>query len=182
MTNPRTKLTIADYMATPDGQRYQLLDGDLILAPSPTRKHQKVSIRLSTAINSFVDFQRLGEVYEAPFDVFLSEHNVVQPDILFVSADRLDIITEGNVQGAPDLAVEILSPGTASEDQGRKRVLYEEHGVLEYWIVDPETNTVEVLVASEIGFNTAANYNAGDTLVSPLLTGLSINLGPIFAD
>ena len=80
------------------------------------------------------------------------------------------------------MVVEILSPSTAFEDQGRKRTLYEEHGVQEYWMVDPETNTVEVLVASESGFATAATYNDGDTLVSTLLRGLSIDLEPIFAD
>ncbi len=182
MTNSRTKLTIADYMATADDKRYQLLDGDLILAPSPIEKHQWISGQIYSALNVFVNSQRLGRVYCAPLDVILSENDVVQPDVLFVSNERNSVRTGRNIQGAPDLVVEILSPSTAFEDQGRKRALYQEHGVQEYWMVDPETNTVEILVASERGFTTADTYNDGDTLVSTLLRGLSIDLEPIFAD
>jgi Uma2 family endonuclease len=105
---------------------------------------------------------------------------VVQPDILFVSNERAGIVTEANIQGAPDLVVEILSPSTARYDLGYKRVLYSEKGVLEYWIVDPEAETIEVMAAGDRGLATHAFYRRGDTLTSPLLEGLAIDLEQVF--
>ena len=113
MTRPKIKFTVDDYMTTPDDKRFQLLDGELILAPSPTSKHQAISLALSSALHQFVRQNGLGIVRYAPLDVFLSEYDVVQPDLLFVSNDRSDIVTEANIQGAPDLVVEILSPGVS---------------------------------------------------------------------
>ena len=181
MTNPRIKFTVKDYMSTPDDQRYQLLDGELVLAPSPTTRHQTICLELSLPLSNFVKANQLGTVFIAPMDVFFSENDVAQPDILFVSNARSRIITEPNIQGAPDLVVEILSPGTVSYDRGYKRDLYGQHGVLEYWLVDPGVNSVEVLALGETGFATAATYSRESVLASPLLTGLSIDLGPIFA-
>ena len=180
MTNPRVKFTINDYLTTPDDKRYQLLDGELILAPSPTTKHQRVSRNLFWAVGGFVMSHELGEVFFAPYDVFLSDE-VTQPDVLFVSNARSGIITEANIQGAPDLVVEVLSPGTARYDQGYKRTLYYRHGVREYWLVDPDTETVEVLTEGDEALTLAGTYNRGEALTSPLLPGLSIDLGPVFA-
>ncbi len=116
MTRPRIKFTVKDYMSTPDGKRYQLLEGELIAAPSPTSKHQSISGRLYLTMTQFVTQSRLGRVWYAPLDVILSDHDVVQPDILFVSNARANIVTEANVQGAPDLVVEVLLPATAQHD------------------------------------------------------------------
>ena len=107
---PRIKFTVADYMTTPEDKRYQLLDGDLILAPSPTTRHQRILLRLSRFLDEFVTSNELGEVFLAPYDVIFANEDVAQPDLLFVSNARADIVTASNIQGAPDLVVEILSP------------------------------------------------------------------------
>ncbi|MCH7606294.1 MAG: Uma2 family endonuclease [Chloroflexi bacterium] len=178
--NPRIKFTVKDYMSTPEGTRYQLLDGEMILAPSPTSRHQTVSIQLFSALREYVREHALGRVWYAPLDVVLSNHDVAQPDIFFVSNARSGIITEPNIQGAPDLVVEILSTGTAQYDRGYKQALYSHHGVREYWMVDPDAETVEVLTESDQGLMLQASYSGEQTLTSPLLEGLAIGLDEIF--
>ena len=113
-------------------------------------------------------------------DVVLSNYDVAQPAILFVSNARSDIVTEGNIQGAPDLVVEILSPNTAVYDRGYKVALYSRHGVREYWLVDPDAETVEVLVLGEGGLSPHQVFGTGQTLESPLLEGLSLKLEDLF--
>ena len=178
---PWIKFTVKDYMSTPEGARYQLLDGEMILAPSPTSRHQNIVLRLSLALSQFVQANSLGRVWFAPLDVVLSNYDVAQPDILFVSNARSGIVTEANIQGAPDLVVEILSPGTATYDRGYKQALYSRHNVREYWLVDPDADTVEVLAESQEGLATVASYDAAGTLTSPLLEGLAIELAGIFS-
>jgi Uma2 family endonuclease len=178
---PRIKFTVKDYMTVPEDKRYQLLDGELILAPSPVTKHQRVLIRLAQTLIAFVTSHHLGEVFIAPYDVFLSEYDVVQPDILFVCNTRFAIITEANIQGAPDLVVEVLSPGTARYDLGYKQTLYSRHGVREYWQVDPDAETVAVLTESPTGLALTATYQREQELRSPLLESLTINLEQVFA-
>ena len=178
---PKIKFSVDDYMTTPDEKRYQLLAGELILAPAPKDIHQAIVGHLFVALYQFVNQLGLGWVRVSPYDVVLSRYDVFQPDILFVSNSRAGIITEANIQGAPDLVVEVLSPGTAHYDRGYKRTLYGRHGVLEYWLVDPEAETVEVLTLEDNGLApAAATYCRGDTLASPLLAGLSIDLEPVF--
>ena len=178
---PKIKFTVADYMTTPEDKRYQLLDGDLILAPAPTDKHQAISLHLAVSLHQFVQENDLGLVRYAPYDVVLSDYDVFQPDILFVSNARSDIVTEANIQGAPDLVVEILSPGTATYDRGYKQGLYSRHDVREYWLVDPDAETVEVLAESQEGLVPIATYDAAGTLTSPLLEGLAIELAGVFS-
>ncbi len=180
MTNPRIKFTVKDYMSMPDGNRCQLLDGEIVPALSPTTRHQTILGRLSIALHEWVNSSQLGRVWVAPLDVILTDHDVAQPDILFVSNGRANIVNEANLQGAPDLVVEILSPATAQHDREYKRTLYSRHGVREYWLVDPEEDVVEVWTESETGLVLAATYQQGDTLASPLLQGLSIPLEAIF--
>ena len=181
MAQPRTKFTVADYMAMPEDQRYQLLDGELILAASPSNKHQSANMHLSVALYQFVTARGLGKVWAAPFDVVLSNHDVAQPDILFVSNERAGIITEANIQGAPDLVVEVLSPTTEGHDRGYKLTLYSRHGVREYWLVDPVAERVEVFTTGAEGLTLTATYQRGQTLVSPLLPELSIDLERVFS-
>lgn len=138
-------------------------------------------MHLLQAIDAFVRANNLGEVFLSPCDVVLSNYDVVQPDILFVSHARSGIVTEANLQGAPDLVGEILSPSTAQYDRGYKRTLYGRHGVREYWLVDPEAQRVEVLVGSTGGLAPAATYQRGQALVSPLLAGLTIELDQLFS-
>ena len=105
---PKIKFTVKDYMSTPEGTRYQLLDGEMILAPSPTEKHQRLLANLYRLVYAFVSDAELGRVWFAPLDVVLSNYDVAQPDLMFVSNERAGILNEANVQGAPDLVVEIL--------------------------------------------------------------------------
>ena len=178
---PKTRLTVADYMNTPDEVRCQLIDGELVLAPSPTPGHQRIGRQIMRVLDGFVQLHRLGETYFAPLDVVFPDHEVFQPDILFVSNERRDIITEANIRGAPDLVVEILSPSTARYDRGYKQDVYAQEGVKEYWMVNPATETVEVLTARNGGWRLAATFGFEDRLVSPLLPGLSVDLGEVFA-
>ena len=178
---PWIKFTVKDYMSTPEGKRYQLLDGEMILAPSPATRHQSILMQLVMELNRFVYANSLGRVWSAPLDVVLSDHDVAQPDILFVSNARSEIVTEPNIQGAPDLVVEILSPGTATYDRGYKQALYSLHGVREYWLVDPDAETVEVLSEGAQALLLHATHRRGESLTSPLLTGLAIDLEQVFA-
>ena len=180
-TKLRTKLTYEDYRNTPDDERYELIDGELIMSPSPREAHQYADVELGATLHTFVKLHNLGRVYHAPFDVVLSDTDVVQPDLLFVSRERLHIITEDNIQGAPDLAVEILSPSTSARDRGYKRDLYAKHGVKEYWQVDTDAKQITVLSLNADGdYDVVAVYGVGQTLASPLLPGFALNLDEIF--
>ena len=181
-TKPTTKLTYEDYRKTPDDERWELLDGELVMAPSPTTAHQKVSRTLVRIVEDFVTQMQLGEVLNAPLDVVLSNTTVVQPDLLFVSTERQHIVTDTNIQGAPDLVVEILSPSTTSRDWRIKMDLYAQHGVHEYWIVDPEGQRVWVMAGGDRALDEVATTPRGDTLTSPTLTGFSAPLDQVFPE
>ena len=174
------KLTYHDYVQLPDDKRYEIVEGELFLVPAPHLYHQQVVGRLWMSLYAHAKDNHLGEVFLAPCDVVLSEITVVQPDLMFVSSRHQGILTDANIQGAPDLVVEILSPTTRGRDLGLKRSLYSKHGVLEYWIVDPEAKTVEVLSLTETGFRTHAIVPRTGTLNSPLFPVLSLALSDIF--
>ena len=128
-----------------DGNRYEAIEGDLHMTPAPTTLHQRVSKRLTYALDRILERPGLGEVFVAPYGVeFPATGEGVQPDIVFVSRKRREIITEAGIVGAPDLVVEILSPSTAGRDRTIKLRLYERHGVREYWIVDTDENAIDV--------------------------------------
>ena len=179
----RRKLTYEDYVLFPeDGQRHEILDGEHYVTPAPTLTHQRVSRKLSVKLALFVDEHRLGEVFYAPFDVLLSEHDVVQPDLLFVSNERMAILTEANAQGAPDLVIEILSSSTQRRDGTLKRDRYEGFDVREYWMVDPVRRTIRVYRREAAGFGASSLFSATaeDVLTTPLLPGLEIRVSEIF--
>lgn len=180
-TEPAVKLTYEDYANIPGDERYELIDGELILAAAPNEIHQRVSKRLLSRLLA-AEEQGLGWVYDAPFDVVLSDTEVVQPDLLFVSKDRADIITPANVQGAPNLVVEILSPSTAQRDWTQKRELYAKYGVQEFWPIDPEAGMVWVLSLRNGEYEIAGIYEEGQMLISPTLAGLTIDLGYVFGE
>ena len=142
-------LTYADYAALPDdGHRYQLLEGELVMTPSPSAWHQDVSRQLEFKLLAHVEEHDLGAVFDAPLDVTLDERTVVQPDILFISKARAGIRQGARIIGAPDLCVEILSPGTVQLDRVRKLELYARFNVTHYWIVDLSARTIEEFVLS----------------------------------
>ena len=174
------KFTYEDYRNAPDDKRFELLDGELIVSPSPKEAHQRTGMTLGAPLHVFVKAGGLGRVYSAPFDVVLSDTDVVQPDLLFVSNERAHIITEDNIQGAPDLVVEIPSPSTADQDRTFKRALYARHGVREYWLVDTTAKNVTILLLGEQGFDLVGIYGEGQTLTSPTLPGFTLDLDKIF--
>ena len=178
--NPAIKFTYEDYLNAPEDERYELLDGELVMALAPGERHQSVSIRLGWKLVQFVTENRLGKVYPAPFDVVLSDLDVVQPDLIFVSNERAHIITPANIQGGPDLVVEILSPSTAERDKTFKYALYAEHGVGEYWMVNTDAKTITVLLLRERGFAVESIYGEGETLESPTLGGFALTIDDVF--
>ncbi len=179
--NPAIKFTYEDYQHTPDDQRYELLDGELIMPPAPSLSHQRIDAKLGWRLAQFVEERDLGEVFSAPCDVVLSNTDVVQPDLLFVSKALVHLLLGGaNVLGAPDLVVEILSPSTAGLDRTLKRALYARHGVREYWLVDPDARTVTVLWLAGNDFEVVALYGEGETMTSPTLQEFAVNLDEIF--
>ena len=176
---PKLKLTYEDYAKTPDDERYELIDGELIAMPSPKAIHQKTLKLIAWGFHS-VEARGLGTFYFAPFDVVLSSTNVVQPDLIFISSARAHIITADNIRGAPDLVVEILSPSTERRDRIVKRELYARHGVREYWLIDPYAKTATVLLLGANGYDTHTVYGEGDTLTSPTLPDFALNLSDLF--
>ena len=180
-TRGAVRQTYQDYCATPDDERYELLDGNLMMVPAPNMKHQWVLGRLHSELDRFTREHGLGKVYVAPCDVVLSDTDVVQPDLLFISRAREHTITDENVRGAPDLVIEILSPSTADRDLGCKHELYGRHGVLEYWIVDPLAETVAVHRQGGGRLEVAETFGRGDTLRTALLDGLQLELDDVFA-
>jgi Uma2 family endonuclease len=178
--NVKTRLTYADYLKTPDDERYELLNGELVMAAAPLLYHQYILRKLLNKMSDYIDERNLGELYSSPADVVLSDTDVVQPDLLFVSSHRSHILTRENVRGAPDLVVEILSPATAERDRTIKLDLYAQHGVKEYWIVDSDARTITILVRRESRFEVAGIYREGQTLRSPTLAGFTIELDGIF--
>jgi len=156
VTKSKIRFTYEDYKSLPESEtkRYELLGGELMMVPSPSTYHQRISRKLEFVLQAFVEERGLGEVFHAPLDVVLGEgdeREVVQPDIFFISKERREIIAEEEVRGAPDLVIEITSPATAERDRHYKKTLYARHGVMEYRIVDPEARTVEVFALGEKG-------------------------------
>lgn len=180
MFKAKVKFTYKDYKNLPESEtkRYELLEGELVMVPSPTTHHQKISWNLERLVGDFVQKHGLGFIYHAPLDVVFSEWDVAQPDIFFISRERSEIITEENIRGAPDLVIEILSPATAERDRTYKRTLYARHGVNEYWLVDPDKRTLQVMKLGEKGFESVGAYT--QTLTSPTFPGLVISLAEVF--
>lgn len=186
MSHPahKVKFTYEDYLLfRDDGKRHELIEGEHHMTPAPSTRHQKILSNLHRILGTFIHEKKLGSLLPAPTDVVLSDLDVVQPDLLFISSARTSLITEKNIQGAPDLVIEILSETTRKIDEIIKRKLYERHGVREYWIVDPELESVKIYRPTEQGYTRAAELSveAKHTLNSPLIPGLQISLSEIFS-
>ena len=172
--------TYEDYLRLPEDRwRYEVIKGRLYMAPPPKEPHQYASIELSTAFHSFVKERGLGRVYAAPFEVVLPEA-VVQPDIVFISAERVEeIVTPDGVRGAPDLVVEILSPINWLADRREKFELYRSSGVREYWIVDTKTPSIEVFVLREGEYELMGQWGVGEIARSEVLAGFEVAVDDI---
>ncbi|MGD9905743.1 MAG: Uma2 family endonuclease [Vicinamibacterales bacterium] len=182
-----TRLTVDDFMLFPDdGKRHEIIDGVHYVTPSPVTRHQAISGRLFLSLGTFLDAQpHLGRVFFAPFDVIFTRWDVVEPDLLVIAGDQLDILTTKNVQGAPAIVVEILSPGTRKVDEQIKQRLFDRGGVREYWLIDPELDIVKVYRRHADGsFPRVAELSrdAADTLTSEVLPGWSLALTRLLAD
>ena len=182
VTNPSVRLTVRDYLDIPeeDENRYELIDGELYMAPAPSWEHQSSSYNLTLTLGGFVSENGLGVVRYAPVDVYLSEEDVFQPDIVFVSNERLDIIRSSGVHGAPDLVVEVLSPSTERIDRTLKAERYAMFGAKEYWQADPIAKTITVLRARDGAFEQAGVFTEGMTVETPLLPGLQVDVSEVF--
>ena len=176
-------LTYEDYAVIPaDGRRHEIISGKHIVSPAPRTRHQRLVLALAFALHQHTREHGGGEVFVAPFDVLLGEHVIVQPDVCFVSEARLGIVGELNCEGAPDLVVEVLSPGTRRLDLKDKRATYAAAGVGEYWIVDGEADEVQVFRLNEAGFYDRISRLAledGDMVETPLLPGFALPLADL---
>jgi len=179
-----TKFTYEDYVLFPDdGRRHELIDGEHYVTPSPVTKHQKISGNLFGLLYSHIQKTKIGHLFAAPMDVVLSDLDVVQPDLLYITNTHASIMTEKNIQGAPDLVVEIVSESSRKIDEMIKRKLYERYRVPEYWIIDPELESVKVYRLSDKGYSRIAELTveANDTLTSMLIPDWQLPLSKIFA-
>lgn len=181
------RLTAHEFLEIPeDGKRHELIAGVHYVTPTPNVWHQELVGRLHLSIGAFLAGRRhLGRIILSPMDVVLSDADVVEPDLLLVAGDQQGIITRANVQGPPALAVEVLSPGTRRRDERVKRRLFDERGVREYWLVDPDARAVTVCRRAPDGsFPQVAVLVAdrGDQLDTPLLPGWTLLLQGLFAE
>jgi len=176
-----TKMTYDQYCLLPDdGNQYEVIDGELFVTPAPSPKHQEIAGELFALLKAHVKARRLGKVYIAPVDILLEEHTIVQPDILFIRQERLGIVGEKKVDAAPDLVIEVLSPSTFYKDLRKKMGAYSQYGVQEYWIVDPERQTIEVHRRGSQALQLSRSFSSQETFESTLIPGFQFRVGSIF--
>lgn len=179
----RVKLTYDDFLLFPDdGKRHELIDGEHYVTAAPYTAHQVIVGNLYFIIAAFLKQQPVGRVFLSPFDVVFSNFDVVEPDLLYISTARMEILTAKHVRGSPDLVIEVLSRGTRRTDEVIKRRLYDRAQVHEYWIVDLVRETLRVWRRDADGLSRAGEYAraAGDVFTTPLLDGLRIALEAVF--
>ncbi len=157
----------------------ELWEGEFVMSPSPSFFHQKLIDRFHDALKAWVVPRHLGETCMAPMDMILTQHDVAQPDVLFIAKDRLAIIQD-RVRGPADLVVEVISPGSRQKDRIEKRDLYEQHGIKEYWIIDPDAQTVETLFLEAGQYRLVGRWRPGETARSRLLEGFTLVVANLF--
>lgn len=177
-TKPRK--TADDYLRLPEGTLAELIEGEILMSPSPRFRHQKAVLNLAAILREHSRRRALGLVLAAPMDVHLPSGDIVQPDVLFLASDN-PARCEDWIRGVPDLIVEVLSPENPERDRLVKRRLYERNAVREYWIVDPEERSVEVLALSGSAFSPLGYFQESDTVMSSVLSGLELPVREIFA-
>ena len=180
LTETIEKKTVSDYEELPEGAPYQLINGELVMNPAPHFFHQQLVMRLANKFFMFVEKNSLGEIVASPVDVYLSEMEVYQPDIVYLAKERLGIIVDGRIKGAPDIVVEVLSPSTGYYDLSHKKNMYESSGVKEYWIVYPQEEIIEVFENVSGEFQQIARVKRQGNVTSKLLQGFSVSLSDIF--
>lgn len=183
MSQLATKIwTYEDYLQLPDdGNRYEIIEGELFVTPAPTTDHQYSSGELYFLLKEFIRRNQLGELYYAPYEVHLSEDSrPVQPDLLFIRTENAPKGGTAYFVGIPDLVVEILSRSSIRLDTNTKFTLYEKAGIAEYWIVDPKARTVRVFVLEEGIYQVWGEYSGEEVITSKMLAGLEIVNSTLF--
>ena len=178
-----TKLTFADYEAFPDdGNRYEIIDGEGYVSPSPNEAHQIAVGEIFTALQLHMRAHRLGRVYTAPFEIVLGPHDVFQPDVLYIARDRLHIVdARGRIRDAPDLCIEGASGSTRTTDRMVKFERYAHFGVAEYWIVDPDTRAVESYALDDWMYRLLALARGQERIVSHVFPNLILHADDAFS-
>jgi len=161
-------------------QPHELWDGALIMSPTPSFHHQEIAFRFHRALYDWVTPRKLGKVIGAPIDMVLSPHRVVQPDVAFIATDRLGTI-QRVIMGPADLVAEVVSLQGRNRDRIEKRDLYEQHGVKEYWIIDPEAQTVDVLALANGRYELIGRSQVGGAAASRLLPGFEVSVHNLLA-
>jgi Uma2 family endonuclease len=178
---PQGSWTYDAYAALPDdGKRYEIAQGVLIMTPAPEPGDQRISREISFCLYEHIMTRKLGEVLYAPVDVVLSEEDTFQPDVLVILNEHLERIQEKLVAGAPDLVVEIISPGSLLNDRVTKKLAYERAGIPEYWLVDPEKKTVEVFVLENGAYTSLGLFKGEQQLQSRIVPEMSVPVAHFF--
>lgn len=173
--------TYNDYAAMPDdGKRYQIVDGVLFMSPSPDTRHQDTVGTIFACLREHALRNKLGKVYIAPLDVELNPKTVVQPDVLLILHAHLEKIAAKRIIGAPDLVVEVSSPGTTGFDRCQKQDAYAHAGVPEYWIVNPASYTIELLILENATYRSLGIFQGQQTLPSTVVPGFSVPVEQFF--
>ncbi len=172
--------TYEDYARLPEGSPYQLIGGDLIMVPAPAPYHQRISRKIEFMLLQHVEKNDLGEVLDSPIDVYFGEEDTFQPDVIFISKERSNIIGETKIEGAPDIIIEILSPSTAYYDLGKKYKVYEKAGVKEYWLFHPDRKAIEVYINKGDKFQLIQIVEETGIVKSELLKDFEVELEKLF--
>ncbi len=174
--------TYDDYAALPEiGNRYEIVNGVLIMAPAPSPEHQSITVRIAYYMFPHIDLAGIGKLFTAPIDVDLGPKNVYQPDLVVILNAHLDRVAEKKIIGAPDLVVEVASPSTAAYDRLTKYDKYAQAGITEYWIVKAKSRTVEVLVLEAGEYRSLGIFRGEQTLPSRIMPDLPVGVERFFA-
>jgi len=176
----KKKYTVEDYMMLEEGAPFQLINNELIMSPSPNPFHQAIVARLSKIMLTFLDDNQIGGYTAGSTDVVFDDNNVFQPDFLYITAERVDGIVKGRLEGSPDIAIEILSPSNAYYDLIQKKEIYEKYGVKEYVIFDPIAKNAHLYALKDSAYYLHQKAQKDELLHSLILPGFSFDLTYIF--
>ena len=174
--------TVRDFERLPEGSPYQLIAGEIIMSPSPTFFHQDIILNITDRLSPFIRKNNLGKIVLSPMDVYLTEEDVYQPDLIFIRKENVHLLDPNDrIRFVPDLVIEVLSPSTGSYDYSRKKRIYCERGVREYWIIDPEDRTIEIMVKDGAFYQTVALLRPPAMLESAMFPDFSMKTEDVFS-
>ena len=179
------KMTVTEFrqMEFPndDPYLYELINGELVKKTAPSPHHQRISRRIEVILDKFINEQQLGEIFDAPIDLFLDEENGLQPDLLFIPTASGHFITNDGIMGPPALVIEIISPTSGYRDRVEKRAIYQRHGIQEYWLVDPQEELIEILALEDGRYQLTSGASPSEgKLLSAVLPGLVLKVADVF--